>query len=108
MVEITIMNTIHFLSIIVLTLQLVQGVSKRISTFLIKDPGVFLIDEVVVQFHQMFYTWTVSKLLFGRTAELKEVSAEPNLFYMRLVAALSYNLLYSVFLLAFFVLAQPD
>ena len=56
----------------------------------------------------MFYAWAAGEFLFGSPSELKEVGAEPDLFYVGLVAALGNYLLYCVLLLAFFVFSQPD
>ena len=103
-IKIAIVNSIHFLSVEILALEFIKCISKRIPTFLIQNPCVFFVDKVVVKFHQMSDSRTVSKLFFGRSFELKEVSAEPNLFYMSLVTALCYYLLYCILFLTFFVL----
>lgn len=42
------MYAIHLLIVILLTLQLIKRISKRIPTFLVKYPSVFLVDEVIV------------------------------------------------------------
>jgi hypothetical protein len=55
----------------------------------------------------MLDPFTVGKFLFRSPAEFKEVSAKPDLLYVGLVTALCYYLLYCVFLLALFMLAQP-
>jgi hypothetical protein len=51
---------------------------------------------------------TIGEFLLWRTTKLEEVSAEPNLLYMGLVAAFSYYLFYRVFFTGFFVLAEPN
>jgi hypothetical protein len=101
-------DAIHLLVVVLLALQLIQGIPQRIATLLIEDPGILLIDEVVIQFDQMLDAWTRCEFLLGCAAEFEEVGPEPDLFYVRLVAALGDYLLYRVFLLRFFVLAQPD
>ena len=56
----------------------------------------------------MVYTRTRLELFLWSTPELKEVGAKPDLLDMGLVTWLCYYLLNCIFLLAFFVLAQPD
>lgn len=55
----------------------------------------------------MFYTWTSCEFFLGCASELEEISAEPYLLYVGLMAALGDYLLYRVFFVAFLVLAQP-
>ena len=93
------MDAIHFLIVILLALQLIQSIPQRITTLLIEDPCIFLIDEVVIQLDQMLDAWTRCEFLLGCTTELEEVSTKPNLFYMGLVAAFRNYLLYRIFLL---------
>lgn len=49
-IELLIMYPIHFFPIIVLTFQFIQHIPQRITTLLIQQPRVFLVDEVVVKF----------------------------------------------------------
>lgn len=107
-VEISVMDSIHFLIVVVLAFKFIQGVSQRISTLLIQNPSIFLVDEVVVQLHQVLYARTICKLLFGSPSELEEIGSEPNLFYVGLMTAFSNDLFYRVFLLTLFVFSQPD
>ncbi len=50
-VKITIVDAVHLLIIILLALQLIEGVSEGVAALLIEDPGILLVDEVVVQLH---------------------------------------------------------
>jgi hypothetical protein len=106
-VEVAIVNAVHLLVIILLAFELVEGVAQRISAFLIEDPGVLLVDEVVVEFDQVLNARAGGEFLLGRAAELEEVGAEPDLLYVGLVAALGDYLLYRVLLVALLVLPQP-
>jgi hypothetical protein len=42
-------DAVHLLIVILLTLELIEGVSEGVATLLIEDPGILLVDEVVVQ-----------------------------------------------------------
>lgn len=50
----------------------------------------------------------VGEFGFRGTSELEEIGAEPDLLYVSLMIALSYDLFDCVTLLALFVLAEPD
>jgi hypothetical protein len=91
-VEVAIVNAVHLLVIILLAFELVEGVAQRISAFLIEDPGVLLVDEVVVEFDQVLNARAGGEFLLGRAAELEEVGD---------------YLLYRVLLVALLVLPQP-
>ena len=106
-IEILIVDSIHFLPVVLLTLQLVQHIPQRVSTLLVQYPCVLLVDEVVVQLDQVLDARTVGEFFLRCPSELEEVSAEPNLLYVGLVTALSYYLLYSILLLALLMLPQP-
>lgn len=93
------MDAIHLLIVVLLALQLIQRIPQRIPALLIEYPCILLIDEVVIQFDQMLDAWTRCKFFFGCAIELEEVGAEPDLFYVGLVATLGDYLLYGIFLL---------
>lgn len=107
-IEIFVMDSIHFLIVVVLAFKFIQGVPQRISTLLIQNPSIFLVDEVVVQLHQVLYARTICELLFGSPTELEEICSKPNLFYVSLMTAFSNDLLDRVLLLTLLVLSQPD
>lgn len=104
-IKLFIMYSIHFLTIKILPFQFVKGIAQGITTFLVQDPGVFFVDEVVIKFYQVLNPWAVQELLLWAPSELKEVGSEPDLFNVRLVAALCNDLLGCVLLLAFLVFA---
>lgn len=107
-VEVLVVNAIHLLVIVLFAFELVEGISEGVPAFLVENPGVLLVDEVVVEFDQVLYAWAAGEFLFRSTSELEEVCAEPNLLYVGLMAALGNNLLYCVLLLAFLVLPKPN
>lgn len=41
---------IKFLAIDSFSFQIIQGITEGVSTFLVQNPCIFLVDEVVVQF----------------------------------------------------------
>lgn len=47
-VKLFVVYAIQFLAVEVLALQLVQRVAQGIPTFLVQDPGILLVDEIVI------------------------------------------------------------
>lgn len=104
-VKLAIVDAVHFLVVVVLAFQFVEGVAEGVSAFLVEDPGVFFVDEIVVKFNQVLYSRAICELLFWGSSELEKVGAEPDLFYMGLVAAFGYYLFDRILLFAFLMLA---
>lgn len=106
-VELLVVNAVHLLVVVLLALEFIQRVAEGIPALLVEYPSIFLVDEVIVEFDQVFDALAAGELLLGGAAELEEVRAEPDLLDVRLVAALRDDLLHRVLLLALLVLAQP-
>jgi hypothetical protein len=98
------MNPIHLFIVVLFALELIKCVPQRIPAFFVENPCIFFVDEIVEEFDQVLNAWTCCELLLGGASEFKEVSAEPDLFYVGLMTALSDYLLYCIFFMAFFVL----
>jgi hypothetical protein len=105
MIELPIVDAVHLFIVILFALEFIECIPQRISALLIEYPCIFLIDEVVVEFDEMLDSWTIGEFFLGSASKLEEVSAEPDLFYVGLVATLGDYLLYCVFFMTFLMLA---
>ena len=97
--------SIESLADIAVSLQIVESVAERFTTFFIEYPRVTFVDVVAVDLHQILNSNVFGEFLFWEATHLKEVCSKPNFFYVCLVVVLCSNLFYSELLLGFFVFA---